>query len=208
MSFPTPNPDRRARRSRQAMLNALMALLNEKEYNAITIAEIADRADVSRPTFYLHFKSKDELLLSFLDGVFDQFYTEIAPLLYGEMIGEAVGTQIFVQIRDHAALLNVLSQARADMVLVERFHQYILRVFSRFLEHNHHSETNPQLLDFAANYLAGATWIMLRRWLDNGMQPPAENMGHIYYELIQPGLTNVLLRGAADSAFPVFCKTT
>lgn len=202
MSLNPASSDRRARRSRQAMLTALMALLGEKSYAEITIAEITDRADVSRPTFYLHFKSKDELLLSYLDGVFEQFAREIDPLLTGEMISEAVGVQLFAQIRDHVALLGILSQARADLVVVERFQEYVLHIFQRFMEKTRRRPTNPQLLDFVANYLAGATWIMLRRWIENGLLQSAETMGHLYFELIQPGLTNVLLRGTADDVLP------
>lgn len=201
MSLNNTSRDRRARRSRRSMLEALMDLLKKKDYASITIAEITDHADVSRPTFYLHFKSKDELLLSYLDGIFEQFADEIDPLLTGEMINEAVGVQIFAQIRDHVGLLGIFSRARADMVLVERFQQYILHIFQRFLAKNHH-QSNPQLLDFVANYLAGATWVMLRRWIENGMLQTAETMGHLYFELIQPGLTNVLLHGTADDVLP------
>ena len=56
--------DRRVRRTREALHKALMSLALEKEYDAITVQEVLDRADIGRSTFYTHFQSKDELLIS------------------------------------------------------------------------------------------------------------------------------------------------
>src|SRR5712692_5011209 len=56
--------DRRVRRTREALHKALMSLALEKKYDAITVQEVLDRADIGRSTFYTHFQSKDELLIS------------------------------------------------------------------------------------------------------------------------------------------------
>ena len=55
--------DPRAERSRAWMRAALMDLIAEKDYAKITITDITTRAGLSRPTFYLHYKSKDEILI-------------------------------------------------------------------------------------------------------------------------------------------------
>jgi AcrR family transcriptional regulator len=56
-------PDRRVRKTRRALGDALFGLLTEKRYEAITVQDVIDRADVSRSTFYAHFVDKDELFL-------------------------------------------------------------------------------------------------------------------------------------------------
>src|SRR5262250_2600182 len=56
--------DRRIRRTKKLLHQALISLALEKNYDSITVQEILDRADVGRSTFYVHFKSKDELLIS------------------------------------------------------------------------------------------------------------------------------------------------
>ena len=61
-------PDRRVRRTQKSLHQALIALLLEKNYDTITVQEVLDRADVGRSTFYAHFQSKDELLMSGMDG--------------------------------------------------------------------------------------------------------------------------------------------
>src|SRR5512138_551908 len=57
-------PDRRALRTRQALSQALIALIQEKRYEAITVKDICDRANVGRSTFYAHYQDKDDLLAS------------------------------------------------------------------------------------------------------------------------------------------------
>ena len=72
------NPlDRRSLRSRSAILGAMLALLGEQPFARLTVAQICLRADVARPTFYLHFSGKEEALLSFMDEVFEQFFAEV-----------------------------------------------------------------------------------------------------------------------------------
>lgn len=54
--------DLRVIRTRKAIKDAFMELIRIKEYNKITIQDIADRAIINRNTFYLHYIDKDDLL--------------------------------------------------------------------------------------------------------------------------------------------------
>ena len=57
-----PGIDRRSRRTRQALHEALIHLIVERGYDEITVADIAEAADLGRSTFYAHFTDKDDLL--------------------------------------------------------------------------------------------------------------------------------------------------
>lgn len=59
-----PGIDRRSRRTRQALHQALIRLIVERGYDEITVGDIADAADTGRSTFYAHFTDKDDLLRS------------------------------------------------------------------------------------------------------------------------------------------------
>ena len=54
--------DRRQRKTREAIFNAFINLLSEKDFQHITVGEIIERADIGRATFYSHFETKDFLL--------------------------------------------------------------------------------------------------------------------------------------------------
>ena len=54
--------DRRARRTRAALTSAFAELVLSRGYEAVTIGEISDKANVGRSTFYSHYRSKEDLL--------------------------------------------------------------------------------------------------------------------------------------------------
>src|SRR5258708_32498419 len=56
--------DRRVQRTRELLQKALIDLISECDYGAITIQDIVDRANVARTTFYVHYNSKDDLFMN------------------------------------------------------------------------------------------------------------------------------------------------
>jgi AcrR family transcriptional regulator len=56
--------DRRITKTQRALKDALTGLILEKGYEAVTVQDVIDRADVGRSTFYAHYIDKDELLLA------------------------------------------------------------------------------------------------------------------------------------------------
>lgn len=61
--------DRRITRSKRALRQALIALLEERGFDSITVNDLCDRADLNRGTFYNHFRDKENLLAVFEDEV-------------------------------------------------------------------------------------------------------------------------------------------
>jgi AcrR family transcriptional regulator len=61
--------DRRIQRTRQLLHGALMALIQEQGFEALSVQDIIDRANVGRATFYAHFDSKEDLLASGIENL-------------------------------------------------------------------------------------------------------------------------------------------
>jgi AcrR family transcriptional regulator len=61
--------DRRIQRTQQLLEAALLSLIKEKEFDAISVQEIIDRANVGRATFYAHYDNKEDLLESGFEGL-------------------------------------------------------------------------------------------------------------------------------------------
>ncbi|MEO0561980.1 MAG: TetR/AcrR family transcriptional regulator, partial [Chloroflexota bacterium] len=69
--------DRRIRRTRKRLQDAVISLLQRKLLAKIQIKEIVEEADVSRTTFYQHFETKEQLLLSLIDDMFEKIHAEV-----------------------------------------------------------------------------------------------------------------------------------
>ncbi len=78
--LPIENEDRRVIRSKRDLSNALDELLNEKNFDDISIQDITDKAMVSKNTFYNNFLDKNELLMYLFRRYSLEIYERIEPL--------------------------------------------------------------------------------------------------------------------------------
>ena len=72
---PTRKIDSRVKHTRDALGDALLALMQEKQFENITVQEILDRAGIGRSTFYSHYSDKDDLFLSDLEDFQEKMST-------------------------------------------------------------------------------------------------------------------------------------
>ena len=56
------------------MDEALLNLLEKKEFEFITVKEICEKAGVNRTTFYLHYESMEDLLIESIEMITKRFY--------------------------------------------------------------------------------------------------------------------------------------
>jgi AcrR family transcriptional regulator len=80
MAISSRSEDRRIQRTRQLLRQASIAVMQEKGFKATSIQEIAERANVSRGTFYAHFVDKYALLESLLREEFQNLISPLPPV--------------------------------------------------------------------------------------------------------------------------------
>jgi TetR/AcrR family transcriptional regulator, cholesterol catabolism regulator len=83
LTQPDHSTDRRVRRRldvRDRIKCAAMELFREKGYEATTVEEIAERADVARGTFFNHFARKDALLVALGEDLLEEVEEQLGPL--------------------------------------------------------------------------------------------------------------------------------
>jgi AcrR family transcriptional regulator len=71
--------DPRVRRTQKQLREAMIALIREKGFDAVTVQDIAERAEINRATFYLHYRDKDDLVARFMKDVLDDLRAEAMP---------------------------------------------------------------------------------------------------------------------------------
>ena len=171
--------DRRVRRTRRALAEALLALTLEREYEEVTIREIAARADIGYATFFRHYPDKDALLGDALDVVIDAVVALLTPALTSAD-PTAVGIALFRYASDHAALCRVLLRGRAATLLLARFGT------DNPCQPAEWTPPPPPGIpaEIAAHHRIAASLALLQWWLEEGMPYPAEQMGAIYHDLV------------------------
>ena len=68
--------DKRKEKTINTIYNAFANLMREKDYDDITIQDLLEEASISRSTFYSHYKTKDELLLSISNHIFEHVFSK------------------------------------------------------------------------------------------------------------------------------------
>jgi AcrR family transcriptional regulator len=182
----TPTIDLRARRTRKWLQDALLSLLREKPFRDIQVTEIVERAEVSRAAFYLHFRSKEELLFSHVDSVFEAFHLELAgEVAAGRVDLRRFTTLLFEYWERYAPTLRLVIEADMQQVLLERLRGYVETTMAT-LDAGAGAEPDPRTHSYVVDFVAGGSYLLLTRWIASGMPTPAEEMGLLLYELSAP----------------------
>jgi AcrR family transcriptional regulator len=181
--------DRRIQRTRQLLRDALMALVVARnDYNSIAIQDITDQANVSRTTFYLHFRDKDELLFTSLEEIYDELVATYTPQTRDDVIKSMSGSFEFADfehVAQYADFYRVMISDHGSAAFVARIQHYLAhfiqrRILDPLLEAG---QEYPIPIDFVAHYMAGAEIGIIRWWLETGMKQTPQEMARMQVEL-------------------------
>ena len=179
--------DLRARRTRKWLQDALIGLMKEKSFEDIQITELTERAQVSRPAFYLHFRSKEELLLSHVDIIFDEFHAEVSrEIERGNIDRKRFSIMLFQYWERYAETLRLVIQAENPDILLERLKEYVGVVIRELDAKTHKPANDPRLQELIVGFVAGGAYMLLTEWISNKTPFSAEQMGLLYYDLTAP----------------------
>lgn len=188
--------DRRVRRTRRLLHDALKQLVLEASYENITIQDITDRADLSRATFYLHYKDKDELLAESLETMFDELVATMKEPdeLPGMWIdGEAPALIAFNHVKEHHQLYKALLGERGVSYVINREITYLAQIaLTRISKILPEDFTSSVPLDLLAHHIAGSLYTLIVWWLERDMPYSTDYMARTFHNISIPGVMNAL----------------
>ena len=176
--------DARVRRTRDALGDALIALMQEKPFDAITVQDVLDRARVGRSTFYAHFSDKDDLLMS--DA--DEFYERLSMGLSAR--GEASDRvfpvrEFFSHIAEAQRFLNALSSSGKMQEQLELARGHFARGIERRMSEVPRGQSIAQGERAAIAFAhAGALLSLLTWWIDRGMKQSPAEMDALFHRIV------------------------
>ena len=201
--MPNQSVDRRVRRTRRALQDALISLILEKSYDTVTIEEITERADLGRSTFYLHFRDKEELMLHAIDTICDDFIEkhqslmEIVDIPQNAIhrlrlkLDERILYHIFAHARENADLYKVMMRGEGGAMVSQRFGNIIKDETLKRLAKIKKLEMKVPLEVFAV-YFSGTLMGLVTWWLEEDMPHPIGEMVNHFQQLFIFGALDTL----------------
>ncbi|TYP76609.1 TetR/AcrR family transcriptional regulator [Paenibacillus methanolicus] len=166
--------DRRIIKTQEALKKAVIELMTEKNFDDITIQDIADRANVNRGTIYLHYQDKydllDKLIESHLNemGEMDSWACELEW-------AEALVPYFEYFEKNYLFYSTMLASKEAP----DSFRTRLLASFMEGFqgEIDRESGRNAELRDDVMLQFAGTAYVgLIEWWIRNGMPYPPRDM--------------------------------
>jgi AcrR family transcriptional regulator len=183
--------DRRIERTRLALREALTSLILEKGYEATTVQDILDLANIGRSTFYSHFRDKDELLVS----GFEQFQRTVEE--FDARFHTNPGAEKPVQkypptlsLFIHAKENHRLYKAMLGSELVQRYlYKLITQIAGRHIKALIPAgKKTPVPQELIVHFLVSAFLDVLGWWVNHDIPCSPEEIFEFYHRLALPGI--------------------
>ncbi len=181
--------DRRAQRTHEILQKVLIELISERGYDAITIQDIVDRANIGRTTFYLHYNNKDDLFMSCHEAIVSEFQSGPIyphPLSREELLlpeAPPKMTSAYRHLDEARARLYPIFQGRDGPLILRRIRDLSAQEIEANLRAAFAEAASAIPLDILANYLAGAQIALMQWWLEKRRPHTPENLAQTFHRL-------------------------
>lgn len=182
--------DRRIARTRLAVRDALVTMIKEKGFDALTVSDLVIRANINRGTFYLHFKDKFDLLeqteteiLHDLQSIFLSFNSlQIKESNGGDQLHSLV-IILLEYVKEHADLMHAILGLQGDYSLITRIRSSIEQnvKFGGFSGLKEENFIVPK--EYLISYIIQAHLGVLQTWLTAGCSESPQVMANILFKL-------------------------
>ena len=176
--------DARVRRTRDALGDALVELMQEKSFETITVQDVLDRAHVGRSTFYSHYSDKDDLLMSDADDFYERVSMGLSAS--GDKSDRVFPVkEFFSHLAEAQRFVNALSSSGKMQENMELARGHFARGIERRLGELPRGQSIPANERPAVAFAhAGALLSLMTWWIDRGMhQSPAE-MDGLFHRIV------------------------
>jgi AcrR family transcriptional regulator len=184
--------DRRIQKTRTLLRDALVSLIREKNYDSIAVKEILDRANVGRSTFYMHFRDKDELLVSGIHDMLGAVHSTGLPssaTRHERLTSFSLPIFEYHDQHRHAGENRMGTRGRAIV------HEHLRKVLAELIADEVRSDRRGRRKasdripsDLLVQYVASTFILVLNWWLDSRSPLAPKDVNELFRSLIRPAL--------------------
>lgn len=183
--------DKRQEKTIDAIYKAFTKLINEKDFDEITIQDILDESNIGRSTFYCHFKTKNDLLLKISKDIFDHVFSHSLQeekthdfskdllIDYRHLV-----THIFYHIHDERELIKGIINSKGNALFIDGFKHHLFALVDSYYN-NYPSKDFSIPMDLKKEILVDDFVTLIRYWVRNNFKESPEQMSGYFVEIFK-----------------------
>jgi len=169
-------------RSKEWILQALLEIMKIKDFHEITIKEINEKADISRQTFYRHFKSKEQVIVEYIESLYNDLDRELK-------VSKIQSIYEFAQVYytfwlKHSDFLLTILKSKGEVFLSNNYYMFMKNQLD-FIRDQYHFKKEMEI-DYAKNFIIGGLIGMKKQWVQNDFDSTPEQLAIIIHHMIHP----------------------
>ena len=184
-----PNTDLRIIRTKEAIRNALVELIDEKGFEAITVKDITTRARINRGTFYAHYQDKFDLMTKCEDEIMLEM-SRIAKQTFPGLIATLetnssteipfpFAVSIFEYINENSGFMKAVLGPKGDLSFQTRLKNFMWKTLGNDANALIKEENLRIPGQYLFSYVASAHIGIIQQWLSSGRKESPQEMAEI-----------------------------
>ena len=181
--------DRRVRRTKKLLTQALTELLQKKQINEITVKELTDLADMNRGTFYMYYKDIFDMLEKIEDELFQKLDVIAQTHEHGDPTQQVkpILLDLFRFIEENQEMCRVLLSPNGDMNFLHRLYEAI-RERSLEIWKDQMGSLGEKEFDYRYSFVIFGCAGMIRAWVNRNCQETDMQMAELADRMIRRGI--------------------
>lgn len=182
----------KSNKTKKLLEDTLVKLMSEKDFDKISIKDLAEKLDINRGTFYLHFKDKYDLLEQkeneILEG-FNEIIKNLLDELHNNFILPSdkkvlihIFTQVYTYIKENADFMKIVLSSNGDLNFQMKLKNFIEDQLIQNISITRDAEKMP--LKYITAIASSAQLGIMQKWLKSGMQESPEELADFISDII------------------------
>jgi len=190
--------NRRTSKSKKELKNALILLMEKKNFRTITITDIVTLADLNRGTFYKHYQTKEELLNELIDDVLEDLIKAYKdPYLHTDKFMVSELTTSSIKIFEHVVSYSNFYTIIVNSNVLPGFQNKICDILKELTKQDlvEVNNTNNNInIELFSSYTAYALFGLIMEWVKGGFKYTANHMAEQLIQILSFNSHNVIIK--------------
>ena len=195
--MPELKEDRRIQRTRELLRSAMVSLIREQGFEALSVQHIIDRANVGRSTFYAHFKSKEDLLTGSVEMMRSTLHRIQLRAAGGSGSPRermfAFAHELFAHAEQHRDIFAAMVGKRSGTLFQHHLHQMLADLVREDVDYAvSRKKRDAVQVETVVQFVSGGLLGLLVTWQDKLPRLSVDDLDELFRRMAIPAVESVL----------------